>query len=210
MRRSRSPEWSREEHDGLAAVPVACYGGIVAATANGARGFELNAWLLCDLLAQAASNYEGKFQLPVDAGAEPQVSKVVDFLVEQGWIEKGGDGTWTVTRAGRFWLESLDYGDVVTFHEYGGAVFLLNTRSQAEETIVWHKGRFATIGIDRFSHPERFEVRRENEPVTTSAGFRMEDALAAACGLIAEDLDVPQPPKPEELRLHMWKYMKGR
>ena len=114
-----------------------------------------------------------------------------------------------LTRAGRFWFESLEYGDVVTFREYGGAVFLLNTRSQAEETIVWHKGRFATIGIDRFSHPEHFEVRRENEPVTTSGGFRMEDALAAACALVVEDLDVPQPPKPEELRLHMLNYMKG-
>ena len=36
----------------------------------------------------------------------------------------------------------------------------------------------------------------------------MEDALAAACALVAEDLDVPEPPKPEELRLHMLKYMK--
>ena len=35
----------------------------------------------------------------------------------------------------------------------------------------------------------------------------MEDALAAACALVAEDLDVPQTPKPEELRLHMLKYM---
>ncbi len=37
----------------------------------------------------------------------------------------------------------------------------------------------------------------------------MEAALAAACALLAEDLNVPQPPKPEELRLHMLKYMKG-
>ena len=172
---------------------------------NGGRGLELNVRLMCDLLARAASNCEGK----LDTGVDPEVSTVVDFLVEQSWLEKDGDGTLTVTRAGRFWCESLQYGDVVMFHEYGGAVFLLNTRSNPDETIVWHKGRFATIGIAHFPHPEHFEVRRENEPVTTSGGYRMEDALVAACGLVAEDLDVPQPPKPEELRLHMRKYMEG-
>ena len=112
-----------------------------------------------------------------------------------------------VTPAGRFWRESLGYFDVVRFHEHGGAVFLLHARSNPDETIVWHKGRFATIGIDQFSHQERFEVRRENESVTTSVGLRMEDALAAACALIAEDLDLPQRPKPEELRVRMRKFM---
>ena len=160
---------------------------------------------MCDLLAKAASNREGK--LGVDTGADPEVWKLVGFLVEQGWLEKDGDAKRTVTPAGRFWFQSLQYGDVVRFHEYGGAVFLLNTSPNAAETIVWHKGRFATIGIAHFPHPEHFEVRRENEPVTTSAGFRMEDALAAACALVAEDLDIPQPPQPEELRLHMLRYM---
>ena len=164
--------------------------------------------LLIDLLALAASNRDGKLEVPVDTGTDSEVAKVVDFLVEQGWLGIDGDVTRPVTPAGRFWFESLDYGDVVTFHEYGGAVFLLNTRSNPEETIVWHKGRFATIGIAHSPYPEHFEVRRENEPVTTSAGFRMEDALAAACALVAQDLDVPEPPKPEELRLHMLKYMK--
>ena len=162
---------------------------------------------MCDLLARAASNREGKFELSIDMGVDPGVSKVVDFLLEQGWLEKGGDGTWTVTPAGRFWFESLQYGDVVRFHEYGGAVFLLNTRPNTAETIVWHKGRFATIGIAHFPHPEHFEVRKENERITTSGGLRIEDALAAACALVAEDLDVPQPPKPEELRLQMLRYM---
>ena len=160
---------------------------------------------MCDLLAQAASNREGK--LGVDAGADPEVTKLVDFLVEQAWLKKDGNASWTVTPAGRFWFECLQYGDVATFHEYGGAVFLLNTRPNATETIVWHKGRFATIGIARSPHPEHFEVRRENEPVTTSAGFSMQDALAAACALVAEDLDIPQPPQPEELRLHMLRFM---
>ena len=84
---------------------------------------------------------------------------------------------------------------------------MLCMRPMAEETIVWHKGSFATIGVAHFPHREHFEVRKENEPITTSAGVRMEDALAAACALVAEDLDVPQPPKPEELRLHMLNYM---
>ena len=95
---------------------------------------------MCDLLARGASNREGKFELSIDMGVDPGVSKIVDFLLEQGWLEKGGDGIWTVTPAGRFWFESLQYGDVVRFHEYGGAVFLLNTRPNAAETIVWHKG----------------------------------------------------------------------
>ena len=162
-----------------------------------------------DLLARAASNSEGKLELSFETGADPEATKVVDFLVEQGWFGKdGGDGAWTVTPAGRFWFDSLAYGDSVTFYEYGGTVFLLCTRSNAAETIVWHKGRFATIGIAHFSHPEHFEVRKENEPVTTSGGFHMADALSVACALLAEDLDVPQPPKPEELRLHMLNYMK--
>ena len=173
----------------------------------------MNARLMCKLLARATSNREGKLELSVEMAADPEASKVVDFLVEQRWLEKDGDGAWTVTPAGRFWLESLGSGDIVAFREYGGAVFLLNTRSYAEETIVWHKGRFATIGIAYVphvphpSHPEHFEVRRENEPVTTLGGFHMEDALAVACALVAEDLDVPHPSKPEELRLHMLKYL---
>ena len=163
---------------------------------------------MCDVLERAASNREGKLELPVETGADPEVSKVVDFLVEQGWLEKDGGGwTWTLTAAGRFWFESLNYGDIVTFYKYGGAFFLLYTRSSAAETILWHKGRFATIGIARFPHPEHFEVRKENDPVTTSGGFHMADALAVACALVADDLDIPKPPKPEELRLHMLNYM---
>ena len=135
--------------------------------------------LMCDLLALAASNPEGELELPVEAGADPAVSKALGFLVEQGWIaEDGAAGTWTVTAVGRFWFESLDFGDILKFYEYGGAVFLLHTRPSHRETIVWHKGRFATIGIAYGPHPERFEVRKENEPVTTSGGSHMADALA--------------------------------
>ena len=176
-------------------------GEVLVAAPDG--GHELNARLMLDLLAHAASSAEGKIELPVETGADPEVSKVVGFLVAQGWLEEdGGDGTWTVTSSGRFWFESLAYGDIVTFYEYGGADFLLCTRSGAE-TIAWHKGRFATIGIAHFPRPEHFEVRRENEPVITLGGFHMQDALAAACALLADDLDVPKPTKLDELRLHM-------
>ena len=132
------------------------------------------------------------------------------FLVDQRWLSDVAAGTWTLTAPGRLWLESLNYGDVVKFFEYGGAVFLLNSRGNADETIVWHKGRFATIGVARASHPEHFEVRRENEPTTTSGSTHVETALATACALVAEDLDVPQPTKPERLRVQMRNYLEGR
>ena len=169
----------------------------------------MNARLMCNLLAHAASNREGKLELPVETAASPEFLKAVDFLERQGWLRTDRrEGTWTVTPAGSFWLESLEYGDIVKSYEYGGSVFLLHTRSRAEETIVWHKGTFATISIAFLPHPEHFEVRKENEPVTTAGGFHMQDALAAAGALLAEDLDLPQPAKPEELRLHMLNYMK--
>ena len=163
---------------------------------------------MCELLARATSSREGKLKLSVETRADADASKVIGFLEEQGWLEKGGgDGLWTVTPAGRFWFESHSYGDMVKLFEYGGAVFLLSTRSPRDETVVWHRGRFATISIARFSQPEHFEVRKENEPITVSGGLHMKDALATACALIAEDLDVPQSPKPDELRLHMLKYL---
>lgn len=169
---------------------------------------QLNATLICDLLARAVSNREGTLELPGETDTGPEVLQAVEFLEEQGWFEKGdGVGTWTATPAGCFWFESLDYGDIVAFYEYGGAVFLLNTSLSGNETIVWHRGRFATISIAYLPHPEHFEVRMENEPVTTSGGFHMQDALAAACTLLAKDLDVPRPQKPQELRLHMLNYL---
>ena len=161
-----------------------------------------------EFLARAVSNPDGKLELPTETPANAEGAKVIGFLVAQRWLEPHvGDGTWTLTPAGRFWLDSLNYGEIVKFFEYGGAVFLLTTRSSREETIVWHKGTFATISVAHVPQPEHFKVRKENEPVTVSGGFHMADALAVACTLIAEDLDVPQPPKQEELRLHMLKYL---
>ncbi len=143
--------------------------------------------LLLDLLGVAAADAEGRLGLPDERLADAEVAAVLAFLVDQRWLCDVDDGTWTLTASGRLWLGSLNYGDVVKFFEYGGAEFLLNSRGNADETIVWHKGRFATISVAPASLPEHFEVRRENERITTSGGTCMETALATACALVAED-----------------------
>lgn len=162
------------------------------------------------LLGSAAANDEGRLELPDGMAADPALAPSLGFLVDQRWLAEDGTGTWIVTPAGRFWFQSVDYGDTVKLHEYGGAVFLLQVIPNRNETVVWHKGRFATIAIEFIPQPEHFEVRKENEPTTTFGGSQMQEALAVACGLLAENLDVPQPPQPPqpmELRRHMWDYL---
>ena len=175
---------------------------------NAAAG--LDSRLMCALLGSAAANDEDRLELPDGAVADPAVAAVHGFLVEQRWLADDGTGTWTLTPRGRFWFQSLSYGDTVKFHEYRGAVFLLQGRRNYRETIVWHKGRFATIGIEFLPQPEHFEVRRENELTTISGGVDMQEALAVACSLLAENLEAPpapQPPQREELRLHILNYL---
>lgn len=167
----------------------------------------MNVGLMCDLLGRTASSEKGNLKLPEDLAAIEETRTAIDFLVEQRWLKEDDEGAWTATPIGRLWFSSLQYGDRVTFYEFGGAAFLLITTSNRHETTVWHKGRFATIGISRMSWPERFEVRREAESTTTSGGFRMEEALATACGLLAEDLEVPEASKPEDLSRHMVNYL---
>ena len=167
----------------------------------------MNARLMCELLGRATATDDGKLELTDETAADPAVLAALGFLIEQRWLAEDGTATWTVTPAGRFWFTSLRYRDILKFHEYGGPVFLLHVISIRNETVVWHKGRFATISIGFIPQPEHFEIRRENEPTTTSGGVQMDDALAAACALLADDLDVPQPSQPEELRLHMRAYM---
>ena len=162
---------------------------------------------MCELLRWATATDDGKLELPDETAADPAVVAALGFLVEQHWLADNGIRTWTATPAGRFWFQSLYYGDIVKFHEYGGAVFLLHVTSSGNETVVWHRGRFATISVEFIPQPEHFEVRRENEPTTTYGGVQMQDALAVACGILAEHLKNPQPSQPEELRLHMLKYM---
>ncbi|MYN63779.1 MAG: hypothetical protein F4X11_01920 [Acidobacteria bacterium] len=163
--------------------------------------------LMYALLERAAADDEGKLELSDETAADPAVAAVLGFLVEQCWLAEEGTGTWTVTPTGRFWFQGLGYGDIVKFHEYGGAVFLLHVGWSRNETIVWHRGRFATIRIEFIPQPEHFEVRRENEPTTTPGGVEMQEALAVACGLLAKDLEVPQAPQRSELRLHMLNYL---
>lgn len=162
---------------------------------------------MCELLRWATATGDGKLELPDEAAIDPVVAATLGFLVEQHWLAENGTRSWTVTPAGRFWFQSQYYGNKMKFYEYGGAVFLLHVTSSGNETVVWHKGRFATISVEFIPQPEHFEVRRENEPTTTSGGVQMREALAVACGLLAEELEVPQPPPPEELRLHMLKYL---
>lgn len=162
---------------------------------------------MCELLGRASINDNGTLQLPHETVANRAVAATLAFLVDQRWLAENSAETWTVTPAGRFWFHGLNYGDAVKFHEYGGAVFLLHVISSGSETVVWHKGRFATISIKYVPQPEHFVVRRENEPITTTGGTDMQEALAVACGLLAENLEVPQPPQREDLRLHMLKYM---
>ena len=174
---------------------------------NSAAG--LDSRLTCALLGGAAANDEGRLELPDGTAADPAVAPALGFLVEQRWLAEVGTATWTLTPAGRFWFQSLGHVDIVKFHECGGSVFLLHVKSNRSETIVWHKGRFATISIEFIPRPEHFEVRRENEPTTTSGGVDMREALAVACGLLAENLEVSQPPQPpqRELWLHMLDYL---
>ena len=129
---------------------------------NAAAG--LDSRMMCALLGSAAAYDEGRLALPDETAADPAVAAALGFLVEQCWLVEDGTGTCTVTPAGHFWFQSLGYGDTVKFHEYWGAVFLLQVRSNHRETIVWHKGRFATIGIEFMPQPKHFEVSRENEP----------------------------------------------
>ena len=174
--------------------PAACYSGVaVAMQIRGNAAAGLDSRLMCALLGSAAANDEGRLKLPDGTAIDPVVAPELGFLIEQRWLAEDGTGTWTVTAAGRFWFQCIGYFDTVKFHEHGGAVFLLHVISSGSETVVWHKGRFATISIEFMPQPEHFEVRRENEPTTTSGGVDMREALAVACDLLAENLEVPPP-----------------
>ena len=167
----------------------------------------LDSGLMCRLLGYAVEN-EGKVELPGEAMVDTAVVEMLGFLVQQRWLRELGAGRWSVTRAGRFWFASLGYGHILKFHEYGGEVFLLHIATNATETVVWHRGRFATIGIARGAWREHFEVRIENEPVAMPAGAQMEEALAAACALLAEDLEPSERRQQmKEIRLQMREYV---
>lgn len=162
---------------------------------------------MCELLGIAVAN-EDKLELPEEAIADTAVADMLSFLVRQGWLRECGIGSWTLTRVGRLWFANLGYGHILKFHEYGGEVFLLHFASNATETVVWRWGRFATIGIVHHAWPQHFEVRRENDAVAMPAGDLMEDALVAACALLAENLEPSERQQPKkEMGLQMREYV---
>ena len=165
----------------------------------------MNAELLWRVISAGVAN-QGVLELPEETATHPEVAPVVQFLVEQGWLEEGhGTGTCLVTPIGRLWAEKVGHSEYLKFYEYGGRLFLLHREDR--ETLVWHKGRFATISIGHLSYPRHFEVRVEMDTVTTSGGYNMENALATACQLLADDLGIPQPKKPELLDAHMFDFL---
>ena len=116
---------------------------------------------MCELLGRATAAKNAGLKLPHETAADPTVAATLGFLVEQHWLAKDGAGTWTITPAGRFWFQHLNHGAIVKFHEYGGDVFLLHVSSNTGETVVWHRGRFATgttkiCGVNRH---RRIEAR---------------------------------------------------
>ena len=157
----------------------------------------MNAELLWRILSAAVAN-EGVLELPAETAANPGVAAVLRFLVDQRWLEDGhAVGICVVTPIARLWVDEVRHGRRLKFYEYGGKAFLLNW--QDRETMVWHRGRFATISVERAWSLEHFKVRLETETVTTSGGHDMETALATACRLLADDLKMPQPGEPERL-----------
>ena len=170
----------------------------------------MNARLLWELLERAVADPRGKLTLSERSG-DAERDATLAFLADQGWLaEDGGTRVWTVTPSGKFWFSSLGYGDVVQLHRYGGAVFLLHMRSNKRETIIWRKGRFATISVSHSRYGgEHFEIRRENEPVVTDGGSLIEYALAKACAMIDDDVEEPEP-KAEDLGGQMRDYVSGR
>ena len=167
----------------------------------------MDADLLWRILSAVVAN-QGAVQLTEETAANPEVAAILGFLVEQGWLEEGHPvGMCVVTPIGRLWVDQVMHGHSLKFYEYGGKTFLLNWESR--KTIVWHKGRFATISAEFAWSSEYFEVRLERETVTISGGHDMENALATACCLLADDLEMPQPEEPERLEKHMFNFLDG-
>lgn len=165
----------------------------------------MDADLLWRILSTVVAN-QGAVQLTEETAANPEVAAIQEFLVDQRWLEDGhAVGMCVATPIARLWVDEVGHSRRLKFYEYGGKAFLLNWRNR--ETMVWHRGRFATITAERAWSLEHFEVRLETETVTTSGGHDMETALATACRLLADDLEMPQPGEPERLKEHMLDFL---
>ena len=153
----------------------------------------MNANALCRLLLIADNAGAPRIRIPEDMLAGADMAAVVEFLVGQGWLVEDDD-CWAITPVGRLWIRSVDHDyDAVKFYEYGGETFLVHPRINREEIMVWHSGRFVTVkpALFHFHSPGPYELRRDAELITTSAGPGPEEALAAACRLLVDSLDVP-------------------
>lgn len=167
----------------------------------------MDAELLWRILSAAVAN-QGALQLTEETAANPEVAAIRQFLIDQGWLEEGHPVVMcVVTPIGRLWADEVGYSHSLKFYEYGGRTFLLNWRNGT--TMVWYRGRFASIAAEFAWSSEYFEVRLERETVTTSGGHDIENALATACCLLADDLEMPQPGEPERLETQMLKFLDG-
>ena len=149
----------------------------------------------CQLLLFADNADAPQIRISDDVLARSDTTAVLEFLIRQEWIVRNDD-LWSITPTGRLWIRSVEHHyDLVKFHEYCGETFLVHTRSNQDELIVWHSGSFVTItpATFRFHSPGPYVLRRDAELIATSAGPNPEDALAAACRMLVETLDVPEP-----------------
>ena len=175
----------------------------------------MDASALCRLLLFADNAGAGRIRIAEDVLACADMAAVVEFLVGQGWIVEDDD-CWAITPVGRLWIRSVhrDY-DTMKFYEYGGETFLVHPRINREEILVWHSGRFVTVepALFDFHSPGPYELRREAELITTSAGPGPADALAAACRLLVDSLDVPRASEEADARpptrYHLREFLAG-
>ena len=172
-------------------------------SAAGSEHLRLDASLLCRLLRAGIAGGD-RLRLPAEFSGHPEVAAVLHFLADQRWLEETGDAaTWRVTPIGRLWIENLSLSPSVKFHRHDGQLYLVHWNDR--ETVVWRRGRFATITVP-FGVREGYEVRLEAAPVATAAGTEMADALAAACRLLA-GRPAPAPAGPERLEARMLRFL---
>ena len=142
----------------------------------------MDANALCELL-RFADNVDAR-HIRLSDDVVTCTGTTLEFLVRQGWIVENDD-LWSITPTGRLWIRTVGYPyDPVKFYEHGGATFLVHTRVNHDELLVWHSGSFVSITPARLPlhSPAPYVLRRDAELVETSAGPDPGDALATACG----------------------------
>lgn len=156
----------------------------------------MNPNAVCQLLLFADNIDAHHLPLPEEARTHSGVKAAMEFLAAQRWI-LWNDDRWSITPIGRLWIRSVQHHyDLVKSYQWRGETFLVHTRSNQDELIVWHSGRFVTI-VPAYAHffrsPGPYVLRKDAELTTTSAGPEPEDALTAACVMLVQTLDIPEP-----------------